>query len=108
MKWFTFIYALYVLALSVAPCADAYEHRRCSGHPVAEQEAHHHDHDEDTTDSCTPFCMCSCCHTSMTAFTLPGSVLPAIAYQEPRDEVSTYRFTFSSAYYGNIWQPPKA
>ncbi len=111
MKWFTFLYALYILALSLAPCTDAYEHRRCTDHPVAAQSADHghdHDHGDDTSDTCTPFCMCSCCHTSMTAFTIPASDIPVIRYQEPEDEVSTYQFSFSSAYYGNIWQPPKA
>lgn len=60
MKFFAFIMAFLVLALSVMPCADT---SAAPKDPKAKTEvtktADQPDHEED--DSCSPFCHCACC-----------------------------------------------
>ena len=67
LKVISAILSVYILALSVMPCAD--------GPDSAQDQVHQemmadHDHSGQEhppgEDLCTPFCACQCCHTNIT------------------------------------------
>ncbi|SFX61730.1 hypothetical protein SAMN04487930_106175 [Cytophaga hutchinsonii ATCC 33406] len=66
-----------------------------------------HDHSEDETDLCSPFCVCSCCGCSGFLLTI------AKIYFKDEVKINTpffvffYRSEFISSYYYSFWQPPK-
>jgi hypothetical protein len=69
MKTFSFIFALYILSLAVMPCKDFHPVLNEAPH-ATEYHAEHepndtHDHNEDSDNHCSPFCICTCCHTSI-------------------------------------------
>jgi hypothetical protein len=99
MKILAVIFALLVFSLSVSSytlerhCCDVYQ--TCDNMP---------DGDDDCPTGCSPFHQCAFCN----GFTVPviyqgtpvisqGKPLILIPYKQPR----------SSAYIGDIWQPPK-
>jgi hypothetical protein len=62
----------------------------------------HSDQDTDT-DICSPFCQCSCCH----GFVLLHFTKLNLRQPVSSDKQIAYSENFSSAFSGNIWQPPK-
>lgn len=112
MKWMIVIWAIFVLALNLVPCSDAYN--SCNVDLPAEHTAHHddkaaaHEHSADHDDTCSPFCTCACCGISFTD--LSFKVNSAIAndnleYFERKFVVCD--IAFRSSFFGNIWQPPR-
>ncbi|KAB7726457.1 hypothetical protein F5984_24365 [Rudanella paleaurantiibacter] len=110
MKWLTTLLALYLLALSLWPCADEpLLTSEQAGSAVVSALAHdsersqHHEHD-----TCTPFCTCACCATTIT-------VVPRFQYtpSTPVETLLTFVAAFSDAPehpldpITAIWQPPK-
>lgn len=69
MKWLTVILSVYLLGLSLWPCADEpllpvgqSEIAMILSASTTESDAsHHHEHD-----ACTPFCTCACCAATIT------------------------------------------
>lgn len=60
MKFFAFLMAIMVLALSVMPCADdanAMNNRKAKTELIKSS----HQQDNPKSDECSPFCQCSCC-----------------------------------------------
>jgi len=102
MKFFAAIMALVVLALSVMPCADKPDTFN-PGKIKSEINTSNHQNCPQT-DSCSPFCQCSCC----AGFTLNHSVASISSIQLFPDK-ETGRFLSSAAI--NIalpvWQPPQ-
>lgn len=111
MKWLTLLLSVYLLGLSLWPCAD--EPLLPTGQSgiamvlsatTTESDAgHHHEHD-----ACSPFCTCACCAATITVFThFSYSLLPSVEVI-PMDVVS---FQYVSAPLSDtltaIWQPPK-
>lgn len=61
--WFM---SLYLLLLSVLPCADAGQLLRPLNTPAQlASDQHSHATDRANGDSCSPFCTCACCGTSL-------------------------------------------
>ncbi len=59
MKFFAFIMAVLVLALSVMPCAD--NGNAMYGGKAKTQITKQSQQDDNHNDACSPFCTCSCC-----------------------------------------------
>jgi hypothetical protein len=103
MRFFAFIFGFYIMAVSLAPCTDMSE--ECDL-PIAEA-SHAHEHDDSHHETCSPLCACSCCHS-------PAHLkLHTFKIKIPKPVVTTekqypsYDIAYISAFYGNIWQPPK-
>lgn len=111
MKIATYIFTTYMLALSLVPCGDSgsgiteiashffdLEQRQLSDH-----EQHSNDCDDDT---CSPFCVCSCCSISINVpnntFLLDRHI-PLISQKLVSYDSNFYPSGFSNS----IWQPPK-
>ncbi len=105
MKLLTLIWALYLVALSLAPCSDAVNN--CEDNAIVEQ-TDNHDHNKDQDDNCTPFCHCACCSINIAVYNF--SLEEALRTPEYFVEKKTiFRdISHTADYYGNIWQPPKA
>jgi len=87
--------------LTVLPCADVHSEKDTMP-ATMEQAADHHEHDNDL---CTPFCVCTCCGTSVTNVfytSIFSDIVPASSQDFP-----VYVSSFISEVYFNIWQPPK-
>ncbi|WP_313581298.1 DUF6660 family protein [Chishuiella sp.] len=108
MKLIIFILSIYMLALSLSPCNDAYKefNRNSTKEQSKVDEIKSQDIHEDF---CSPFCSCSCCGTvARTDFNFNS-----IEIKEPKFQI-TDKLKFPlidtdlySHFYGNIWQPPK-
>ncbi|MGV7107278.1 DUF6660 family protein [Flavobacterium sp. U410] len=105
MKFFVYIFSIYILALSIVPCSDAYND--CKSNIAIKELPQSHDHKSDHNDVCSPFCTCTCCSVSANpkyaTFTIKAVkliIISKIAFPQ-RD------FLFTSNFHGSIWQPPK-
>ncbi len=111
MKVTTYIFTIYILALSFVPCSDGgggmveivkhffgVEH-----HHVSDHEQHSKDCGDD---ACTPFCVCSCCSI---AVDIPPKLFFKVEYLPPI--LSKLQTSFSdfipSSFHTSIWQPPR-
>lgn len=105
LKWFAAILSIYLLVLSFVPCMDMDE---CVS-PVtvtANTQSHTPTDDENKRDTCTPFCVCSCCHNIIS---LPSPIVvvhrEVVIYPvkaQPRDITGS---VVDRAY--DIFQPPQ-
>ncbi|MNW94368.1 hypothetical protein D3C86_237700 [compost metagenome] len=107
MKYAVFILVFYLMGMMMLPCSDAYNECKSEEALQAEIEvSKDHSHGADANDNCSPFCNCSCCHTTIdTKFLAKKEEAPRAIFQEKK-----FLFTnqcFVSSYYGSIWQPPK-
>ncbi|OEK03370.1 hypothetical protein BFP97_18385 [Roseivirga sp. 4D4] len=95
------ILSIFILLLSMAPCADAWESSACDSEEVCESSNEHDASDE--ADDCLPFCSCLCC-TAITIAPLQSFNFQeaVITLDEPKLEDNTYT---PPAF--DIWQPPK-
>lgn len=88
---FCLFMSLYVLLLSVLPCADSHSLQRQRNEPariVADQ--HTHEDDQPTADQCSPFCSCACCGIALDqppvfafTFTEPQPVVQSVPTLTP-------------------------
>jgi hypothetical protein len=114
MKWLTTVFAVYVLGLSLWPCAD--EALPLVGQELAtvlttattdahesSGDEHKHDHDQ-----CSPFCTCTCC-------AVVAAITPLFTYStasvSPSNWLPAARFHYAPTNWAEpltaIWQPPK-
>ena len=101
MKYIAFILSLLIFSMSVSPCSDWYT---CDDNQTTELSPQH-DHSQDTTDHCTPFCICSCCGVS---FTIAKLKITPKDFSTPIFSPNFYyNSNHSFDYFGNVWQPPK-
>jgi len=100
VKYLSFILAVYVLLLSVAPNLVDDE---CFNEQTTEQGQNQQDK-QDCSDCCSPFMGCHTCNgftVSVTSF----SVQSFLVYSDLK--VSLYDENFVSEFFSSIWQPPK-
>lgn len=104
MKWFSFIFAIYLLVLAIFPCADKdiIETNQVNIQWVNEN----HDHQE-PTDHCSPLCLCNCCGINITIFKVKAPITnyPPIQFKEVK-KVWNEAF-IDLEYFSDIWQPPR-
>jgi hypothetical protein len=104
MKFFTLIFFVYILALSILPCGDQRDCNQTEQSSVTTAVANHekHSHKQET---CTPFCICTCCgsvFSTLHYFANLSLFVPIFSNQLP-----VYQNDFAREIYFNIWQPPK-
>ncbi len=111
MKITIYIFSIYMFVLSLAPCGDG-------GNGIVEitqhffevEHQHISDHDQHSNscgdDTCTPFCVCSCC--SM-ALDIPSKLPFWVKYlaPTPKKTPSLYSDLIPSSFHHFIWQPPR-
>lgn len=105
MKFFTVIFSIYILALSVMPCSDAYND--CKDNTEFADNSQSHNHKSDTNDFCSPFCTCTCCSVSANPNFAPFSIEVKKLVAVSKLSFQNREFFLASNFYGNIWQPPK-
>ena len=100
MKFFSFIFAFYILSISTMPCNDVHDGMKKAVTTIAEAQNHH----EADNDVCSPFCICSCCQgfVAMTSFAnvTPVAFTLTIGFAH-------YTEKFFSSSFAAIWQPPR-
>lgn len=108
MKFFSVIFALYILILSCLPCGDTHDCKVLDNGKETFAQIDHHDHREDT-ESCSPFCTCACCSSTVVfSFQYPVSITDYTSSFFPQcKRIIIENDAFASNIYGNIWQPPK-
>ncbi|PPL04806.1 hypothetical protein SAMN05444682_101600 [Parapedobacter indicus] len=115
MKFFSSILAMYMMVLFVTPCDDNFEEDVFHGHEHTTEASHnHHDHSHDdhdhsdTTDMCTPFCVCGCCG-AISGIVLQESLsdIGEVIDFDLSTFITYYKPVFIPRYFGEIWQPPK-
>lgn len=105
MKIACFSFAVYLLYLAVYPCSDS---STCADEKKAGLEVvdiSGHDHGTNELDHCTPFCICSCCSTSMQATAFLNIDLQQADHNTV---VIPYRENYIPNNSYSIWQPPKS
>ena len=96
---------MYIMTLAMMPCTDA---ATCENDSHASNtSSKHHDHREDDTDSCSPFCVCACCGVAGVIFSSPKLFFAKSKKIHTPALASTYNSEFISTYYYTFWQPPK-
>jgi len=111
MKLAIHIFTFYMFALSLAPCGDGGNGIvEIAKHFFGVEHQHISDHDQHSNgcgdDTCTPFCVCSCCSMALDVPTkLPFLVkyLPPTPAKLP----SSYSDFIPSSFHHSIWQPPR-
>jgi hypothetical protein len=103
VKFFAFILAILVLALSMTPCADTGLIAKESKTKTEISKATDHQ-SHNGTDNCSPFCQCSCC----AGFSLPHSIaLVSVAMLLPEPVRTAHLPTNVIEISLPIWQPPQ-
>lgn len=102
MRAIVIILSCYILAISAIPCSDGFN--ECES-TQATHETHNHGNDQ--TDQCSPFCVCACCGTVVTLKMFRVSTQVAKLPIKEKQKFPVKEFDFTSNFYKNIWQPPK-
>lgn len=102
MKWFVYLFTLYLLTLSGLTCkADS----DCCKDEMAEQTSTgHHDDDHKTHSACVPFLACGACNSI-----LQGEISVELLKKAVKLERAYFHY-HESAWTnapGSIWQPPQ-
>ena len=101
MKVFAFILSLYILILVAIPCVDVPPNHALQKNELSQNANSHHHNDSDT---CSPFCVCSCCVSPISHLIYRVSFT---CYSSTRIQFNTYTSFFTSYNTASIWQPPK-
>lgn len=102
MKVFSILMSIYILFMVSLPCVDNIEGKAKICHEInTGQTTHHHN---SRADSCSPFCVCSCCNVTvdLTCYVFEAKPLSTIEFKV----IPFYQERFSY-YFHHIWQPPK-
>ena len=102
MKFLAAILSIYIFTLNLVPCEDnsALENEVKTEISIEIDDNHEHQN----ADLCSPFCICQCCHISITNFYL-------IDYTIPNPFISTEMFHYTDGlekdFNLSILQPPQ-
>jgi hypothetical protein len=90
--------------LSCLPCADleVISVAHSSKEITSNTDKHSHEKDNDT---CSPFCVCSCCGSQVFIFHTHYNFSSFQNIIETK--VPEYQSLLTSNYFGSIWQPPQ-
>jgi len=111
MKLTIKIFTLYLLVMSLVPCGDGGGGiLEIANHLLGTEHQHISDHDQHSNgcgdDTCSPFCVCSCCSISINIATnteLKDNYIILIS----RNVLSYNSDFYPSSFSSSIWQPPK-
>jgi hypothetical protein len=101
VRSFAFILSLFLLGLSVIPCADEVNAESVEITSVNTDGDHDHESDEDL---CSPFCVCQCCHSHFVANHAYYPNLISLVQVIQKTEYNAY---FTNGYLDSILQPPQ-
>jgi hypothetical protein len=87
------------------PCADTAEKCLKSNEATTSQTGNHKESQEHN-ETCSPFCICACCGHQAAFNIFPASIKYIKPFKAEK-QTPVYNQNIVSAYYGNIWQPPK-
>jgi len=102
MKAFACILSLYILILTAIPCVDVPQDSATQKVEFSQSTCNHHQHND--IDSCSPFCVCSCCVSPISIHVYRVSFT---CYSITRIQFVEYSSSFTSSNTDSIWQPPK-
>jgi hypothetical protein len=105
VKLTSFLFTLYLACLAVYPCSDQHSCADEKKAGITIVDTTDHDHDANESDHCTPFCICSCCSTSMQATALLNIDLQQTTHNTV---FIPYRENYIPNTSHSIWQPPKS
>lgn len=98
-----------MMVLFIMPCADMYEKDNFLNHNHSEELTLQGSHDhQETTDMCSPFCLCGCCGV-VSGVVLQWNIFDigkAKTFDLSKPKMY-YKTIFIPRYFGEIWQPPK-
>lgn len=109
MKCLATFMAVLLLALNAVPCADAAHddfHDEVHAAPcdlMTGKDIHAND-DGDHVETCSPFCVCVCCHSLMEA---KGPFIFPLIPQGSRELPMIYRASLGYLHPVDIFQPPR-
>ena len=111
MKLTIHIFTIYMLALSLVPCGDGGGGIvEIVNHFFGVEHQHISDHDQHSNgcgdDTCSPFCVCSCCSISIDVPTNIAFTDKHILIVSQKSPFYTSNF-YPSGYDASIWQPPR-
>ncbi|MBX3244506.1 MAG: hypothetical protein KF685_08635 [Acidobacteria bacterium] len=100
---------LYLLFLLIQPCQDVFASGPETASNSAEVTSFHSPlpDEEENTDACSPFCICSCCSISMAYYPLTGVEPPSQIMPMIKKPENGHNDPFLGSYQNSIWQPPK-
>lgn len=105
MKLLTILFSIYIITLSCLPCADAEI-------TIGKETASLHIDTKSSTDThledtCSPFCICNCCHSS--GFYKSNDYIKRAVTVNIFIETQATEYTsaFFSNFHNSIWQPPQ-
>jgi hypothetical protein len=104
MKFLATIMAVYLIGLSLLPCNDKQDIVPNGKESVKISVLTDHHEEHHTTDTCTPFCNCSCC--SIPAF-FHAAALSVHPEGNTKPGKSYLKESFVSHNDKSIWQPPR-
>lgn len=65
-------------------------------------------HSNEKDDACSPFCFCSCCQITITAFKIePLLAIPSQIKIHYSNKILFYKNNIAYQVFDHIWQPPK-
>lgn len=106
MRPAAFLSIVYIVFLLTQPCADVFELPSERGaRPAIESKTW--DDCEEGGETCSPFCVCSCCSVpaSYQHFSISKEDTPVVVPQT----ISNFNYTdpFTGSFNVSVWQPPK-
>ncbi len=105
MRVMYFLFAMYVLALSVYPCSDKETCADEGKAGITIVSVTDHNHTSSEVDQCTPFCICACC-----AANIQLNHQLQITFSDLIHNTQVATLYFERPLLNNaksIWQPPK-
>ncbi|NJK98905.1 MAG: hypothetical protein HC905_31910 [Bacteroidales bacterium] len=100
MRLIGFIFSVYILYLVSLPCVDGDLHS-CK---VSHEQSTENNTPSEHTDTCSPFCVCSCCNVQVVLNAFIFETSPSLVYQIVHSgNFEGNEFLFAAF----VWQPPK-
>lgn len=105
VKLIRFIFALYMLFLAVYPCSDDQTcvDEQKVGIVLVANEGHNHATNEQ--DSCTPFCICSCCAAHIQLNQIADITSTHLIHNTQLNTLYREKPVLNNG--SSIWQPPR-
>lgn len=105
VKAIRFIFALYVLFLAVYPCSDdqtCVDEQKAGIVLIANED---HNHATNEQDSCTPFCICSCCAAHIQLNQVANITITNLVHNTQLTTLYQEKPVLNKG--SSIWQPPR-
>ena len=101
---------LYIILLLTQPCQDVFAAAPSGGEGFTNVVALNPTRGSDTpceVETCSPFCICSCCSLSVGYHDVARVSVPQTLDPVPLKPAPTYEEPHTNSYHDTVWQPPK-